>query len=161
MSDIPYPNRGLTRAQRCCILRLLLLGWSPHAIAEDCRISLSAAYFQLNRLLRYGSFGAPALRKLGRPRKLTTADEDEVLELLLRLGWMRQEEIRLWLWCERGVLVHQSPSLDYLREGAGQGRSSGGFLLAGARSCAGCREKRCDDLLQKILSFLMNLYSMR
>ena len=59
-------------------------------------------------LLRYGSIRAPAVRKLGRPRRLTTADEDAVLELLLSEGWRQQEEIVFWLWCERGVLVHQS-----------------------------------------------------
>jgi transposase len=86
MSDVLYPNRGLARSQRLRILRLLQLGWSSHAIAEDCRVGLSTVYFQSNRLFRYGSIRAPALHKLGRPRKLTTADEDEVLELLLRLG---------------------------------------------------------------------------
>ena len=108
MQDVPYPSRGLTRAQRCRIYRLLLLGWSPHAIAEDCHIGLSTAYSQLNKLYRYRSFRVPVLHKLGHPRKLTVADEDMVLEQLLEIGWMQQEEIRYWLWCERGILVHQS-----------------------------------------------------
>jgi hypothetical protein len=28
--------------------------------------------------------------------------------MLLSEGWRQQEEIVFWLWCERGVLVHQS-----------------------------------------------------
>ncbi|KAH0541808.1 hypothetical protein FGG08_003763 [Glutinoglossum americanum] len=51
---------------------------------------------------------APSFRKLGRPRKLTTADEEAVLELLLVEGWRRQDEIVFWLWCERGVLANRS-----------------------------------------------------
>jgi len=59
-------------------------------------------------LLQYSSIRAPAIRKLGRPRRLTAADEDAVLDMLLSEGWRRQEEIIFWLWCERGVLVYQS-----------------------------------------------------
>jgi len=31
-----------------------------------------------------------------------------VLDLLLREGWLYQDEIVFWLWCEREVLVHRS-----------------------------------------------------
>lgn len=93
MSNVPYPNRGLPRVQRLHILHLLLLEWSPHAIAENCHVSLSTIYLQFNRLLQYDSIRAPALRKLSRSQKLTRADEDEVLELLLWQGWMQQDEI--------------------------------------------------------------------
>jgi transposase len=41
-------------------------------------------------------------------RKLTSADEEAVLELLLVEGWRHQDEIIFWLWCERGVLVNRS-----------------------------------------------------
>ena len=58
-------------------------------------------------LLQYGGIHAPAVHKLGRPRQLTTADEDAVLKMLLSEGWRRQEDIIFWLWCDWGVLVHQ------------------------------------------------------
>ena len=103
-----FPSRGLSRQLRVRILRFLLLGWPAHAIAADCRVRLSTVYNQANNLLRYGSIKAPSLRKLGRPRKLTAADEEAVLELLLAEGWRRQDEIVFWLWCERGVLVNRS-----------------------------------------------------
>ena len=51
----------------------------------------------MNNLLRYGSIKAPGLRKLGRPRKLTTADEEAVLELLLAEGGRIQDEVVFWL----------------------------------------------------------------
>ena len=49
-----------------------------------------------------------AIRRLGRPRKLTATNEEAVLDLLLREGWLYQDEIVFWLWCEREVLVHRS-----------------------------------------------------
>jgi transposase len=103
-----FPSRGLSRQLRARILRLLLLGWPAHAIAADCRIRLSTVYNQANNLLQYSSIKTPGFRKLGRPRKLTTADEEAVLELLLAEGWRHQDEIVFWLWCERGVLVNRS-----------------------------------------------------
>lgn len=36
------------------------------------------------------------------------ADEDALLDLLLREGWRHQEEMVFWLWCERSVLVNRS-----------------------------------------------------
>jgi hypothetical protein len=43
-------------------------------------------YKLTNNLLRYGSLKALGYRKLGRPRKLTAADEEAVFELLLSEG---------------------------------------------------------------------------
>jgi transposase len=103
-----FPSRGLSRQLRARILRLLLLGWPAHAIAADCHVHPSTVYKQANNLLRYGSIKAPGLRKLGRPRKLTAADKEAVLELLLAEEWRRQDKIIFWLWCERDVLVNWS-----------------------------------------------------
>ena len=106
-NDVTYANRGLSRPLRFRIARFSLLGWHPHAIAEHCRIGLSTAYKKVRNLSKHGSPRAPTRRKLGRPRRLTEADEDVLFEHLLRHGWLRQEEMRFWLWCERGVLVSQ------------------------------------------------------
>jgi transposase len=108
LRHITFPPRGFSRPLRIRILRFLLLGWTPHAIAADCRVSLRTVQRFARNLLQYGSIRVPAIRKLGRPRRLTTADEDAVLEMLLSEGWRQQEEIVFWLWCERGVLVHRS-----------------------------------------------------
>ena len=103
-----FPPRGLSRPLRVRVLRFLLLKWSPHDIAAECRVHPATVYRMARNLLQYGGIRAPAVRKLGRPRRLTTADEDAVLELLLSEGWRQQEEIVFWLWCERAVLVHRS-----------------------------------------------------
>ena len=103
-----FPPRGLSRPLRVRILRFLLLKWSAYDIAAECRVHPVTVYRMARNLLQYGGIRAPAVRKLGRPRRLTTADEDAVLELLLSEGWRQQEEIVFWLWCERGVLVHRS-----------------------------------------------------
>ena len=79
------------------VLRLLLLGWSPHRIAVECRVSLATIWRYTTNLLSFGSISAPSLRHLGRPRKLTAADEDAVLDLLLCEGWRQQDEIVFWL----------------------------------------------------------------
>ena len=100
-----FPPRGLSRPLRVRVLRFLLLKWSPHDIAAECRVHPATVYRMARNLLQYGGIRAPAVRKLGRPRRLTTADEDAVLELLLSEGWRQQEEIVFWLWCERGVLT--------------------------------------------------------
>ena len=104
----PFPSRGLSRQLRTRILRLVLLGWSPHAIAADCHVHLATVYKLTNNLLQYGSIKAPGYRKLGRPRNLTTADEEAVFEFLLSEGWRQQDEITFWLWCERAILVSRS-----------------------------------------------------
>ena len=104
-NDVPYPNRGLSRPLRFRILRLLLLGWHAHAIAEACCVGLSTVYRYANNILRYEAIRPPLRRKLGRPRKLTVADEGALLEHLLHHGYLQLEEIRFWMWCECGVLV--------------------------------------------------------
>ena len=79
-----FPPRGLSRPLRVRILRFLLLKWSAYDIAAECRVHPVTVYRMARNLLQYGGIRAPAVRKLGRPRRLTTADEDAVLELLLR-----------------------------------------------------------------------------
>ena len=81
------PPRGFSHLLRIRILCFLLLGWAPHAIVDDCRVSLRTVYQFACNLLQYGGIRALAIRKLGRPRRLTTADEDAVLEMLLLEGW--------------------------------------------------------------------------
>ena len=82
-----FSPRGLSRLLRVQILCFLLLGWPAHAIAAECCVHLATVYRMARNLLQYSGIRAPAIRKLGRPRRLTTADEDAVLELLLSKGW--------------------------------------------------------------------------
>jgi transposase len=88
MNSLPaaFAPRGLSRLLRIRILRFLLLGWPAYTIAAECRVHPATVYRMARNLLQYGSMRAPAIRKLGRPRRLTTADEDAVLEMLLLEG---------------------------------------------------------------------------
>jgi transposase len=90
MNSLPpatFPTRGLSHPLRIQILCFLLLGWTSHAIAADCRVSIRTVTRMARNLLQYGGICTPVIRKLGRPRQLTSADEDAVLELLLVEGW--------------------------------------------------------------------------
>ena len=89
LTPATFVPRGLSRPLRVQVLRFLLLKWSPHDIAAECRVHPATVYRMARNLLQYGGIRAPAVRKLGRPRRLTTADEDAVLELLLSDGRRR------------------------------------------------------------------------
>jgi transposase len=86
LPPITCPPRGFSRLLRIRILCFLLLGWTPHAIAADYRVSLRTIQRFAHNLLQYSGIRAPAIRKLGRPRRLTTADQEAVLEMLLLEG---------------------------------------------------------------------------
>jgi transposase len=102
---ITFPHRGHPVGTRSKILRHLLLGQEPHDVADTCNVALRTVYNYRTNLLLYGSTRGPCIRQLGRPRKLTVADEDAILDLLLREGWRERSEIAFWVWCERGILV--------------------------------------------------------
>ena len=111
MKSLPPPTcvaRGLSQSLRRRFIRFMLLGWSPHDIAAECRVHIATAYRYIRNLRLYGSPRGLAVCKLGRPRKLTRADEEALLELLLMEGWRFLDEMVYWLWCERGVLVNKS-----------------------------------------------------
>ena len=79
-------QRGLSPSKRAQILRYLLLGWRPGAIAEECGVCQHVVYKMKENLMRYGSIRRPQYRSLGRPSKLTEADKNALLESLLREG---------------------------------------------------------------------------
>lgn len=85
--------------------RYLRLGWKCEAIASACNVSRATIFRYQSNLLRYGSLRKPAYQSLGRARKLSQADEDAVFEYLLHESWRQQDEVRSWLYYERGVDV--------------------------------------------------------
>jgi transposase len=102
---IPFAPRGIPQGTKTSLVRYLMIGFSPHEIASMCRVGLTTVYRYAKNILMYSSVRSPCIRKLGRPRKLTIADEEAVLELLKTEGWRQQDEIVFWIYCERGVLV--------------------------------------------------------
>jgi transposase len=98
----------LSASQRLDIVRFLELGWPVADIAIQVRVSPTAVYNTLQNLVRYGAPVKPQFSKVGRPRKLSQADEDRVFEWLLEEGWRDQDEIVKWLHIERGVEVSRT-----------------------------------------------------
>lgn len=101
-------NRGLNTTQRSAICRYLLLGWNYKAIAEEVGVSLRSVERYQHNLIHYGSVRKPRFRTLGRAHKLSKADEEALLEYLLKEGWRQQEELVWWLYHERDVAVSRS-----------------------------------------------------
>ena len=57
--EYPYTPRGLPAPKRARILRCLLLGWRPDAIAEECNVTERTVFRIEENLLRYGSIVKP------------------------------------------------------------------------------------------------------
>src|SRR2546423_2774682 len=103
--ELPPTQRGLSRALRVRIVRLLHLHTDPPEIASQCGVSLSSVYRIRQNLWKYASSRAPRYRKLGQPPKLTKADKDALFEWLAQEGWRDQAEMKEFLWEECGVSV--------------------------------------------------------
>src|SRR6266536_613374 len=90
------------------VVRYLMLGWRPDAIARETFVGLTTMYEWQSNLMRYGSATKPHTFIMGRSKKLSRQDEMALLEWLLQDGWHMQDEMVYWLWNEHGVVVHQS-----------------------------------------------------
>ena len=101
-------SRGFTNSRRQTLLRYLELGWSPTDIARELNTTTRTVYNYRDRWCRTGSMDTRWQRRLGRPRQLTLADEDALVEHLHAEGWLYHGEMVSWLSCERGVVVTKS-----------------------------------------------------
>jgi len=132
--SIHITPRGLPAPKRARILRYLLLGWRPHAIAEECNVGERTVYNIEENLFRYGSIVKPRYRMLGRPSKCIEAGKNALLEWLLRKGWRHQDEMVYWLWHERGVYVSQSTISRLLKKTSGREKSYDAFRWGEAKN---------------------------
>ena len=89
----------------------LLLGWSTATIASETGAKPRTIQYWRTSLLRYQSMNRPPFAALGRRRKLTQDDKEALKEVLLRHGWMIQDEMAAWLANGRGVEVNQSTEI--------------------------------------------------
>ena len=103
------------------------------------------AYWKRN-ISRYGSAHAPLLRKLGRGRELTVADEEALEEELRQCGWLLQDEMKYWLQVNRGVEVSQ-PTISRLIKRRDRSRKKL-YAISRAR----------DDDLREVYQRLMRRY---
>jgi len=72
----------LAPALRARILRFLLLGWRPDAIALEVYCSTRVVYNIEENLFMYGSLFRPQFRTKGAPRKITEAAKNSMAEFL-------------------------------------------------------------------------------
>ena len=77
------PSCSLSHPLQLCVLRFLLLGWALHAIAADCHVGTQTVYLMASNLLHHESVKSLSFCTLRCPRRLTIANEDAVLEMLL------------------------------------------------------------------------------
>ena len=98
----------LAPALRSKILRLLLLHWTPPAIAEEVHCHRNTVYTMQENLFMYGSPFRPQFRPKGAPRKVFPAAEDSLITYLEQQPWAMQKEMVWFLWEEWGIHVHQS-----------------------------------------------------
>ena len=80
------PRRGHPSVKRARIVRYLQLGWRPNAITKELNIGLRTVYSIESNIARYRSVVKPLYILLGRPPKISKADKEAVLELLLQEG---------------------------------------------------------------------------
>src|SRR5205809_7198069 len=78
-----YPPRTIQR-----VLRLSMLGWEVPMISTETSVSESTIWRWQARILKTGSMASIALVPMGRPRSLTQADEQAMLE------WMMLEALK-------------------------------------------------------------------
>jgi Homeodomain-like domain len=113
LDERPRPRRGLSSSICSQVLRYLLLGWRPEDIVDECGVSRRTVYNMQANLARYGSPAKPRYRLLGRPSKLTIADQKALLNWLLHEGWRYQDEIVLLAtvrtWCSCQPVYYLTP----------------------------------------------------
>jgi len=67
---------------RARILRFLLLGWRPDAIALEVHYGIRVVYNIEENLFIYGSLFRPQFRPKGAPRKITEVAKNSIAEFL-------------------------------------------------------------------------------
>ena len=89
-------------------LTLLDLNWRPAAIREETGVPLSTIYRWQKNCRLYGGPRQPSFyAETPRRRAVTAEDEKKLLDWLLNEPWHCQDEMRQWLFNERGVICSQ------------------------------------------------------
>ncbi len=97
----------LAPALRSKILRLLLLHWSPFAIAEEVHCHRNIVYTMQENLFMYDSLFRPQFRSKDVLRKIFPAAEDSLITYLKQQSWVMQKEMMLFLWEKWDIHVHR------------------------------------------------------
>lgn len=110
------PRRLIEKSKYAQITRLLLLTWRPQAIAVEVGVAPSTVYKIERNLHTYGSPGAPRIRQMGPPRKITVGDGRLLLQYINEQPWVFQGEMVSFLWEECGIEVDQSTVSRFLKK---------------------------------------------
>ncbi|KAL4878020.1 hypothetical protein BJY04DRAFT_221592 [Aspergillus karnatakaensis] len=150
----PLSNRGLGASRNALICRYLLQGWTTKAIAAEVGVCTQTVVRLRDNLMKHGSVKAPRFKKLGRPRRLTRADEDALFEWLKadaeaeQEGGRKREQLEMakWLLDERGVEISRATVCRLLKRRGwnggfnGSGNGNGG-VKTGKRGDGGKKKE--------------------
>ena len=101
-------TRTIPSSIRSQLVRLMMVGWQPKAIARAMHCSERTVYEIKFNLLAYGSPFKPHYRPMGAPSKITAAAGDGLIEYITWQPWVNQREMGWHLWEEWGIHCHQS-----------------------------------------------------
>ena len=90
------------------VVRYLMLGWRPDAIAREIFVGLIIMYEWQNNIIRYDSVTKSHMFVMSWSKKLSWQNEMMLLEWLLWDDWHMQDEMIYWLWNEHEVMISQS-----------------------------------------------------
>ncbi len=104
LSAMPEP---LPASLRSKILRLLLLHWTPSAIAEEVHCCPATVYNVQENLFMYNSPFRSQFRPKDASRKIFKTAENGLIVYLEEQSWVMQKEMIWYIWEEWDINVHQ------------------------------------------------------
>ncbi len=98
---------SLPASLRFKILRLLLLHWTPSAIAEEVHCCPATVYNVQENLFMYNSPFRSQFRLKGASRKIFKIAENDLVAYLEDQSWTMQKEMIWYIWEKWDINVHQ------------------------------------------------------
>jgi transposase len=89
-------------------LILFDLGWTTHTIAKDLNVSIRQIYKWKSNLELFGTLTPPPLSVIGRPRTLTTAQEDALLQYIEECPTVYQDEMSWFIYDEFELSISEA-----------------------------------------------------
>ena len=108
---LPHSTVARTRAEH-----LLYAHWKPAAVAYEIRAGRTTIYKWQERLQMYRQIDNPTTLPGGRPRRVTTAAKEWLLEYQSRKPWAYQDELAIALEEEWDITVSQPTICRILKE---------------------------------------------
>lgn len=100
-------TKPLAPSVRSPIVRYLLLGWQPEAIAEEVHCAVTTVRVYRQNLFMWNSTFRPQRCEKGRPNKITIAVKKALMVYLAERPYLVQQELAWYLWEELAITVSQ------------------------------------------------------